>query len=225
MDIEKAILDRRSCRSFLPDKPVSRQTIEDLLRLAANAPSGGNLQPWQVIVLTGKPLASLIAGVKCQFESNPKGEKTEYRIYPKDLKEPYFSRRHKCGEDLYATIGVSRENRAGRMQQYRRNIEFFGAPVGLFVYLDRQMQPGQWSDLGMFVQTLMLAATGQGLATCAQEFWAMWHAAVAKYTTPPDEWLLFCAVALGYADDAAPINRLRTDRAEVAEFTRFHGFD
>jgi nitroreductase len=173
MNVEEAIQARYSCRAFLPDKPVERHTVEHLLKVAAQAPSGGNLQPWQVIVLSGEALAALVADVKAQAETLPRGEETEYRIYPKDLKEPYFSRRHKCGEDLYATIGVAREDKQGRLKQYRRNMELFGAPVGLFVYLDRQMQPGQWSDAGMFIQTFMLAAAGQGLATCAQEFWAM----------------------------------------------------
>ncbi len=224
MNVEDAIRARYSCRAFLPDRPVSRETVEELLKVAGQAPSGGNLQPWQVIVLTGEPLKALVADVQSQFETMPRGEQTEYRIYPQDLKEPYFARRHKCGEDLYATINVTREDRAGRMRQYRRNIELFGAPVGLFVYLDRQMQPGQWSDAGMFIQTLMLAATARGLATCAQEFWAMWHTAVARQANPPDDWMLFCGVALGHEDNLAPINSLRTDRAEVREFARFSGF-
>lgn len=224
MNVEEAIQARYSCRAFLPDKPVDRRAVEHLLKVAAQAPSGGNLQPWQVVVLSGEALAALVADVKAQAETMPRGEDTEYRIYPKDLKEPYFSRRHKCGEDLYATIDVAREDKQGRLKQYRRNMELFGAPVGLFVYLDRQMQPGQWSDAGMFIQTFMLAAAGQGLATCAQEFWAMWHSAVARYTSPPDDWMLFCGIALGYADLDAPINTLRTERAEVSEFAAFKGF-
>ncbi|MDX1715362.1 MAG: nitroreductase [Anderseniella sp.] len=224
MNVEEAIQARYSCRAFLPDKPVDQKTVEHLLKVSAQAPSGGNLQPWQVFVLSGEPLAALVADVQMQAETLPRGEETEYRIYPKDLKEPYFSRRHKCGEDLYATIGAAREDKQGRLKQYRRNMELFGAPVGLFVYLDRQMQPGQWSDAGMFIQTFMLAAAGHGMATCAQEFWAMWHSAVARYTSPPDDWMLFCGIALGYADQDAPINTLRTDRAEVEEFADFKGF-
>jgi nitroreductase len=224
MNVEEVIRTRHSCRAFLPDKPVDRRQLEHLLEVAAQAPSGGNLQPWHVIALSGEPLAALVADVKVQAETMPRGEETEYRIYPKNLKEPYFSRRHKCGEDLYATIGVPREDKQGRLRQYRRNMELFGAPVGLFVYLDRQMQPGQWSDAGMFIQTFMLAAAGQGLATCAQEFWAMWHSVVARHTSPLDDWMLFCGIAVGYADHDAPINKLRTDRAKPEEFASFQGF-
>lgn len=224
LDFEDVVSRRYSCRAFLADKPVEQALVEELLAIAGKAPSGGNLQPWHVVALSGEPLAGLVNDVKARAKTNPRGEETEYRIYPKDLKQPYFDRRHKCGEDLYATIGVGREDKPGRLRQYFRNIELFDAPVGLFIYLDRQMQPGQWSDAGMFIQTLMLAATSRGLATCAQEFWAMWHTSVAKFAQPPSEWMLFCAVALGYEDPDAPINSLKTDRADIEEFSSFSGF-
>ncbi len=224
MNVEDAARARYSCRAFLADKPVDRKTVEDLLAIAATAPSGGNLQPWNIIALSGDPLAALVDDVKAQVADLPRGDGSEYRIYPENLKQPYFARRHKCGEDLYATIGIGREDKPGRMKQFRRNIELFSAPVGLFVYLDRQMQPGQWSDAGMFIQTLMLAATARGLATCGQEFWAMWHKSVARHTNPPEHWMLFCGVALGVPDPDAPINSLKTDRASVSEIARFIGF-
>lgn len=224
MNVEDAARARYSCRAFLADNPVDRKAVEDLLSVAACAPSGGNLQPWNVIALSGEPLAALIGDVKAQVADLPRGEGSEYRIYPENLKEPYFARRHKCGEDLYATIGVGREDRAGRMKQFGRNIELFSAPVGLFVYLDRQMQPGQWSDAGMFIQTLMLAATARGLATCGQEFWAMWHKTVARHTEPSQDWMLFCGIALGVPDPDAPINTLKTDRAATEDFACFSGF-
>lgn len=224
MNLEDAVRARYSCRAFRADKLIDRQTVDELLGIASHAPSGGNLQPWNIIALSGQPLASLVEDVKAQFAELPRGEGGEYRIYPENLKEPYFSRRHKCGEDLYATIGVGRDDKPGRLKQFRRNIEMFSAPVGLFVYLDRQMQPGQWSDAGMFIQTLMLAATARGLATCGQEFWSMWHRSVARYTKPPQDWMLFCGIALGVPDHDAVVNSLKTDRAPVSEFARFTGF-
>ena len=148
----------------------------------------------------------------------------EYRVYPKDLKNPYKSRQFKCGEDLYATINVAREDRHARLRQFRCNFEFFGAPVGLFVYLDRSMGPPQWADCGMFLQSLMLMARQHGLHTCAQEAWGQWFVTVANHLNPPDELMLFCGVALGFMDETAPINRLRTDRAPVDEFAVMKGF-
>jgi nitroreductase len=125
---------------------------------------------------------------------------------------------------MYASIDVTRDNKLGRLIQFARNFEFFGAPVAMFFYLDRQMQPGQWSDLGMFIQSLMLAATEQGLATCAQEAWAIWHKTIGEFLQAPPEHMLFCGLALGHADPDAPINRLRTDRAPLEEFVSFRGF-
>jgi nitroreductase len=224
MDVAEAARARYSCRAFLRDRPVDRATVEQLLEVAAMAPSGGNLQPWHIVALTGEPLAALVDDVMSQIGDQPRGEGSEYRIYPENLKEPYFSRRFKCGEDLYETIGVAREDKQGRLTQFRKNFELFGAPVGLYCYLDRQMQPGQWSDAGMFLQTLMLAATARGLATCSQEAWAMWPKTVARHTRPDADWMLFCGVALGYPDTDASINTLKTDRARVSEFARLEGF-
>ena len=223
MQVSKALATRISCRAFL-DKPVRLALVRQILQQAGRAPSGGNLQPWHVYVLTGEPLRALLDDVERQMQVTPRGQETEYRIYPKDLKEPYFARRHKCGEDLYATIGVSKHDKPGRLRQFRRNFRLFGAPVGLFFYLDRQMQPGQWSDIGMYLQSVMLLAREFNLHTCPQEAWASWHATIAEHLQLPVELMLFCGMALGHMDDTAPINQLRTDRAEIDEVAEFRGF-
>ncbi|MBC00086.1 MAG: nitroreductase family protein [Rhodobacteraceae bacterium] len=223
MDVLDALDSRFSCRAFL-SRPVPEQVVRDILQAASRAPSGGNLQPWHVHALAGDPLQRLVEAVRERMSEMPRGEPGEYRVYPPDLKEPYASRRFRAGEDLYATIGVAREDKAARGRQFRRNFELFGAPVGLFVYLDRTMGPSQWADCGMFLQSVMLAARAHGLHSCAQEAWAQWHSLVADHLTPPGEHMLFCAVALGYADETAPINGLRTERAAVDEFARFGGF-
>jgi nitroreductase len=198
--------------------------VRAILETARRSPSGGNLQPWHIHVLAGEPLARLIAAVRGRLQQFPRGEGSEYDIYPKDLGEPYRSRRFKCGEDMYATIGVPREDKLARLLQFARNYEFFGAPVGLFFYVDRQMGPPQWSDLGMFMQTVMLLAREHGLHTCAQEAWSVWHHTVGEFLQVPPERMLFSGMALGYRDESAPINRLRTDRAPLAEIADFRGF-
>ena len=159
------------------------------------------------------------------MRDQPRGEGSEYHVYPLDLHQPYFDRRFKCGEDLYATIAVPRADKPARVKQFMRNFEFFGAPVALFFALDRRMQQGQWADLGMFMQNVMLLAREYGLATCAQEAWAQWHRTVQDFLAMPPELMLFCGMALGYPDDRAPINRLRTERAALSEFAVFRGFD
>jgi nitroreductase len=211
-----------SCRAFLPH-PVPETVVREILDAARRAPSGGNLQPWHLFVLTGARLKEFRALIRARLERHPRGEGAEYDVYPRDLKEPYRARRHRCGEDLYATIGISREDRPSRLRQFARNYQFFDAPVGMFVCVDRQMGPPQWADLGMFLQTVMLLAREHGLHTCAQEAWAVWHAAVREYLAFPPELMLFCGLALGFRDESAPINTLRTERAPLSEIATFLG--
>ena len=220
MNVSDALTSRIACRAFKPD-PVSRETVRSILGAARQAPSGGNLQPWHVFVLTGPALAGLISDVAERSVTTPRGVQTQYDVYPKGLKQPYADRRFKCGEDLYATLGIAREDKAGRIGQFMRNFSFFGAPVGLFFYLDRTMGPPQWADTGIFLQSVMLMAREHGLHTCPQEAWAQWHEAVAAHVDPPDAWMLFCGMALGYMDEEAPVNRLRTERAAVDEIATF----
>jgi nitroreductase len=221
MNVSDAIQSRMSCRAFL-DTPVPLETIRSMLETAKRAPSGGNLQPWQVHVLAGAPLKEFLALVRQKLGDQPQGEGTEYPVYPPHLKEPYRSRRFKCGEDLYATISVPREDRQRRLAQFARNYELFGAPALMFFVIDRHMGADQWADVGMFMQSIMLLAREHGLHTCAQEAWASWHRTVAEFIGLPPELMLFCGMALGFRDETAPINRLRTDRASLEEFATFH---
>jgi nitroreductase len=224
MNVTDAILTRISTRAFL-DRPVPEALVRTILETARFAPSGGNLQPWHVYVLTGEPLDRFRRRIEERRVAAPLGEGTEYDIYPKALTQPYRDRRNKCAEDMYATIAVARDDRAGRLGQFARNFRLFDAPVALFFAIDRQMGPGQWADLGMFIQSVMLLAREHGLHSCAQEAWALWHKTVAEFTGMPDELMLFCGMGLGYMDEAAPINRLRTERAPLAEFAHFQGFE
>lgn len=223
MNVTDAILSRRSVRAFL-DKPVARNVLERILETASRAPTGGNLQPWHVYVAGGQVRDRLVRRVAEQLPLHPLGKQPEYHIYPPKLQEPYRTRRFKLGEDMYAAIGVSREDREGRLRQFARNWEFFGAPIGLFFTLDRDMQQGQWADVGMFMQNVMLLAREAGLDTCAQESWASWHELVREELGIPDEQILFCGMALGYADTADPINSFTADRETLEGFATFKGF-
>ena len=223
MNVSEALKTRITCRAFL-DKPVPEETVREILELAKYAPSGGNLQPWHAYVVTGRKLEEFLGIIAEKQKENPFGEGTEYDIYPKGLMDPYKSRRFKCGEDMYATIGVPREDKAGRLQQFSRNFRFFDAPVAMFFAIDRQMGLGQWSDLGMFIQSLMLIAREKGLHTAPQEAWAIWYKTVAEFVSMPEELMLFCGLGLGYMDESAPINQLRTERAPLEEFATLSGF-
>jgi nitroreductase len=222
MNVSEAIASRHSVRAFL-DRPVDKEVITSLLERAKWAPSGGNLQPWRVYVLGGEKLADFKTTIRSKLLEHPMGEGGEYHIYPPGLKEPYRSRRYKCGEELYASIGIARDDKLGRLMQLAKNFSFFGAPVGMFFVIDRTMQEGQWSDLGMFIQTLMLLAREEGLHSCAQEAWSVWPKSIAEFLDIPGEFMLFCGLALGYKDESHAINRWRTERAPLEEFVEWHG--
>jgi nitroreductase len=216
MDVSTAVAARRSVRAFLPD-PVSNEVIADLLAQAARAPSGGNLQPWRIYVVNG-PAMTRFREVMATERAMSAGE---YNMYPPDLWEPYRTNRYRIGEQMYATIGIEREDKAGRLAQLARNEDFFGAPAGLFCFVDRRMGEPQWSDLGMFLQTFMLLAVEAGLGTCAQEYWSLFHELVTGFVEAPAEEMLFCGMAIGYVDTEAPVNTLVSERMPMEEWARF----
>ncbi|HEX2762910.1 MAG TPA: nitroreductase [Allosphingosinicella sp.] len=221
--VSQCVLARRSVRAFLPDE-LDRATVEELLELAARAPSGGNLQPWHVDVLTGDALAALKVDAQATFAAGPAGEGLEFTIYPSPLPEPYRSRRFDSGEALYATLDMDRDDKTARLAQFARNYDLFGAPVGLFFSIDRLFDRPQWAHLGMFMQNVMLLAEERGLATCPQEAWAAVHETVARHLQLPADRIFYCAMALGKADPAAPVNRLLTDRSPLRAFASLRGF-
>lgn len=223
ISVNEAIANRRSIRQFL-DKPVAKEDVIDILEQAKRAPSGGNLQPWKVYVLAGEFRDRLVNTVAEKSAINPVGDGTEYDIYPPQLTDPYRTRRRDVGSDLYQLIGIPREDKMAKFAQLAKNFEFFGAPVGLIFTIDRQMGLGQWADLGMFMQNVMLMAKSKGLDTCAQEAWAVWHKTIAEIAGIPDEEMVFAGMCLGYADPDAVINELVSKRANLDEFAELKGF-
>jgi len=223
MDVRDAIASRYSCRSFLPT-PIPEQTVREIIERAARAPSAGNIQPWRVDAIAGERLEALKGLMRPRMSELPKGEGTEYPIYPPELQSPYSERRFAVGEMLYRSINVAREDKAARYRQYARNFEFFGAPVGLFVSIERSFVLGQWIDLGSFIQNIMLLARDYGLHTCPQEAWASFSRTVASFLDLPAHMMLFCGIALGHADEQAAINSWRAPRAPLQDFATFSGF-
>jgi len=216
MDVIEAVNQRMSTRQFT-DQPVSDATLRGLVADAARAPSGGNLQPWRIYAVNGESMSRL----RAHLASSPPIEEPEYQIYPDPLTEPYRTNRFEVGMLLYDTLGIARDDRAGRAAQFERNGEFFGAPAAVFCFVDRQMGPPQWSDLGMYLQTLMLLAVERGLSTCAQEYWSVRHGAIRSFVDAPDDEMLFCGMAIGYADTDAPVNGLQTTRMPLEDWARF----
>lgn len=219
MDVSQALPQRRSVRAFLPQAP-SAALVQQLLEDAAGAPSGGNMQPWRVIALTGQPLAQVL---QTATASHPQ-EDSNSQSYPPNLWEPYRSRRFANGEALYRTLDIAREDKAGRLQQLAKNTQFFGAPVGFFVCIDERMGRPQWMDIGIYLQSLMLRATELGLATCAQGFWRKYTETLRELLLLPQPYTIACGVALGYEDTTAPINGLMAGRAPFEEWATMRGF-
>ena len=214
-----AIEGRRSVRRFLPT-PVPEGIVREILRLAARAPSGTNSQPWFVHVATGGARERLS---RATIAAAKAGEaKDDYAYMPKPLWEPYIARRRKVGFDLYALLGIARDDMAGRTAAALRNFEYFGAPVGLFFFMDRRMQYGSWLDCGMFMENVMIAARAFGLETCPQQAWCSYAHVVRRELGVGEDMVLVSGLSLGVEDKAAPENALVTERAGVDEFTTFH---
>jgi len=225
MDVFEAVDSRLSCRAFL-DKSVEPAIVRDLIERAARAESGINLEPWHVHALTGTPPAELKRQVALAIDGeDPRRHEAEYPIYPNEMWEPYKSRREEHGVQLYGALEIGRDDHAGWLAQYKRNFAFFGAPVGLFVTIERKLGPGQWADLGSYIHTLMYLARGYGLDTCPQESWARVYRIVGEFLKLPPEQMLFCGVAIGYGDRSHPANSFRSPRAPLEHFCTFLGFE
>lgn len=219
MKVTEALLARVSIRAFKPD-PVPEALVREIIDVARTAPSGGNLQPWKLIAVAGAARDAVVALAK----ANLPGDDGDRPVYPANLWEPYRSRRFKVGEDMYALMGIAREEKAARFAHLARNFEFFGAPVGLFFVIDKRMGHAQWAHLGMFMQSLALAAIERGISSCMQEAWARMRAPLHKYFRLDENDMIYCGMALGYADETAPVNTLRSERAPVDEIASFRGF-
>ena len=221
--ISQALQERRSARAYC-DRPVPAKLIREIIDAALHTASSSNMQPWRLYAMAGDDLASLRGGVRKSLAANPAAEGAEYKIYAENLSDPYNARRKLCAEDMYSTIGIARENKLGRMMQFARNFDFYDAPVGMIVAIDRTMEHGQWADVGMFLQSILLLAHERGLGTCPQAAWAAMPRTVRAHLDLPPELIVYCGISMGYADIDAPINQTRTSRAAFDEIVDMRGF-
>ena len=215
MDAIEAITSRRSVRAFL-STPVARETLERILQVAARAPSGTNMQPWRVYVATGETLEAVTGAALAQHDRLEFDQ--DYKYYPDKFFEPYRTRRKTVGVGLYGLLGIAKGDVPAMHRQHGRNFRFFDAPVGMIFTLDRRMEIGSGLDLGMFMQSIMIAARGHGLDTCPQAAFAGVHRAIRPVLGIPDGEIVICGMALGHADEDAVENGLETERAGLEEF-------
>jgi nitroreductase len=225
MDVFEAVDSRIACRAFL-DKPVDLAVVREMIVRAQRAASGGNLQSWNVYALANEPLTKFKRIVAERIaRDDPRHSKSEYPIYPEPMFGLYKERREAHGVQLYGSLGIVQTDGSARLGQYKKNFEFFNAPVALFITIDRRLGPGQWADLGGYINSLAVLARGYGLDTCPQEAWARLYDTVGEFLKIPATEMLFCAVAIGYGDRKHKANDFRSPRAELSEFCKFYGFD
>jgi len=211
MNVSEAVAYRRSVRGFL-DKPVDIALVKDIVERAARAATGGNLQPWHIDIVHGDSMKKLKA-IMAEKIASRESEQQEYDIYPRELSSPYADRRFEVGEMLYGAIGIAREDRKGRAIWFARNFQFFNAPVGLFLTIDRQMGPPQWGDCGMMLENICLLLCEAGLDSCPQECWAVYPKTIGAFLGTPENRILWTGMSIGYKDPDDPANSLVPQRA------------
>ena len=214
----EAITSRRSIRAFT-DQEVPDELIASILHDAARAPSGTNIQPWNVIVLQGKARNDLVDAAQAAFDAGDK--QSQDRYYPTEFVEPYLARRRKIGWDMYGLLGIERGEYEKMAAQHRKNYEFFGAPVGIFLTLHETMQAGGWMDLGLYMANIMTIAREHGLHTCPQAAWSDYHRVVRRELNIAESEVVVCGMAMGYADESAVVNHLVADRIDASEFVQY----
>lgn len=218
MDVYEAVRSRRAVRAFT-DRPVPKDALCRVLSAAAWAPSGSNIQPWHIYVLTGSRLAELKRLAGARVAAGDAWDEREYEMYPGALPSPYRERKAAFGAQRYGALGIAREDLEARQRAASANWQFFGAPAGLFCYIHRGMGRPQWSDAGMYLQTVMLLLRAEGLHSCPQMAWSVYRKTVAKVLSPPDELILYCGMAIGYED--VTVVQAPTGRAPLAETVTF----
>ncbi len=221
--VDTVMKERHSVRAFLP-KSVSKAMVAAILETAAYSPSGTNIQPWQVIVVAGDTRQRLCERVLHAHYHEQGLHTADWDIYPAAFVEPFLARRRKNGFDLYGLLGIAKGDKEAMNKQFARNYTFFDAPVGLIFTIDRRLVRSSWLDYGMFMQNIMLAARARGLDTCPQIAWSVFHQIITEELQIPEQQMVVCGMALGYADSTAVVNSLVTDREPLEKFVSFRGF-
>lgn len=216
-----AIESRQSIRAFR-QTPVAPELLQRILHAASYAPSGSNIQPWKVHVLTGSARDQLSTALLKAFDEG-EPDRREYQYYPVEWRAPYLERRRETGWGLYRTLGIAKGDREASKRQHRRNFELFDAPVVMLFTIDSDMGTGSWLDYGMFLQSIMVAARGLGLHTCPQAALANYPDIVKHHLGIPDDQTVVCGMSLGYANEDDVVNTFRPARMALDEFVTFHG--
>ena len=219
-DVFDAARTRRSVRAYTAEA-VPPALLREIVELGRHAPSGSNIQPWRVHVLTGETLRRVGTAIQSAFLNDEPGHKRDYDYYTDPVFEPYLARRRACGWGLYGTLGIGKGDHEKSKAYRASNYTFFGATAGLVFTIDRKLEKGSWLDYGMFLQTLMLAARARGLHTCAEASIASYPDVVRRELGLGHEWVVICGMAMGYADTGAVVNTFQPARIALEEYAVF----
>ena len=220
MNVTEAVTSRRSIREFL-DKPVDLATLRRVMDTARWAASGCNYQPWEATILTGQPLKDLQA----KLTTTPP-QAAEYDWTAPGQEDAYKARLNGVSREMFGSMGIARDDGAARMAAMARNATSFDAPAVLFVYFPRLMKEPQWSDTGMWLQTVALLLREEGLDSCFQEYMAIYADLIREHLGLDHErYMFFCGMAIGYRDPDAPVNNFARERVPLEDQVKFVGFD
>ncbi|MFT5111492.1 MAG: nitroreductase [Parasphingorhabdus sp.] len=219
LSVEQALRQRKSTRAFL-NKTVERATIDRILGTASQSPSGANTQPWEVAVISGSSKARLEQKLVEAFQQQTT-RKMDYHYYPEVWQEPFKSRQFACGMQLYETLDIQRKDRQRRTDQWIANYRSFDAPMMLMFFINRDLETGSYFDMGMFLQSIMLMACHEGLATCPQAALGEFPDVVRSELGYDTQYNVVCGMAMGYEDTTDKVNSYRTPRDPVKNFTRY----
>ena len=219
MNVAEAVASRRSIRAF-KDTPVPLETLHRVLDQARMAPSGCNFQPWEAAVLTGAPLKALQEVLLATTPDDP----LEYDFSAPGQVDKYKARLQAVGAAMYGAMAIGRDSEQ-RVDFAKANMVSFGAPVLLLCHFPKAcMKEPQWSDVGMWLQTIMLLLRGEGLDSCPQEYMGMYGRTIKGHLGLDDGALLFCGLAIGHRDEDAAVNTFARERVPLDEQVRFIGF-
>ena len=221
MSLETAVRTRHSVRGFLPDR-VPQETLDKVFDLARWAPSGTNIQPWQVYVASGEIRDNLRAQFMQRTQNNHPPS-VDHKGTRGPLGEIWKTRRRECAAVLYDAMGVAWEDKPARAEVGFRNFELFDAPHVAFLCMDEVFGIGSAWDVGMYAQTLMLSMTAHGLASCAQGTMAHHPDLVREAFGLGSEVKVLFGLSFGFADPNMSVNNAHTARAELQETVTFKG--
>lgn len=219
MNVAEAVASRRSIRAFT-EQAVEPETLRRVLEAARMAPSGCNYQPWEATVLTGAPLKALREVLLASKQDDP----LEYDFSAPAQEEKYRQRLSTLGAQMYGAMAIGREDVDQRNLFSQQNLTSFGAPVLLLSHFPKLMKEPQWSDVGMWLQTIMLLLRGEGLDSCPQEWMGLYGRTIKAHLGLSDDTLLFCGLAIGYRDPDAPVNNFERERVPLDDQVRLLGF-